>query len=88
MHKTIIHGLLALLVLFPVAAFAAEAKRSVWLQILISWVPFIALIVIWLFYMRGSGIRKNSKYIDRSLEHMDRVEKLLEKIVEQNKRDK
>ena len=84
MNNKIKNGLLLFLLLVPAAVFAGETQRSMWLQILISWMPFIALLAIWIVYMRRSGINENKKYIDRSLKHMDSVEKLLEKIIEQN----
>lgn len=83
-HIRCMQGLFVFLMFYPVASFAAETKSNIWIDVLVAWGPFILLVALYVYYMRGSGIRKNSKLIDRNMEHMDRVEKLLEKIVEQN----
>jgi ATP-dependent Zn protease len=58
-----------------------ESETPRWVNLLISWIPFILLIGFWLFFMHKSGVMgKQAKYMDRSLAFMDRQEQLLERI--------
>ena len=50
-------------------------------NLFISWLPFLLLIGFWLWFMRKGGVlRGQSKYMERSLQFMDRQEQLLERI--------
>jgi ATP-dependent Zn protease len=51
-----------------------------WWNAIISWVPFILLIGFWLYFMKKMRTSRQGQLIDRSFEHMDRVEALLQRI--------
>jgi ATP-dependent Zn protease len=58
-----------------------ESGTPGWVNMLISWFPFILLIAFWIFFMRRSGVfGRQAKYMDRSLAFMERQEQLLERI--------
>jgi ATP-dependent Zn protease len=64
------------------AAPAPDLARSC-LTFLITWLPFLAIVGVWLYVMRRMGyFSKRSGYIKRSEDHMDRVEQTLTKIEE------
>jgi ATP-dependent Zn protease len=72
--------LILLLTISPQLAFAASGKESQLVHMFISWAPFIVLIGLWAYFMRRSGVSKQNEYIGRGIEHMERVEAILEKI--------
>jgi ATP-dependent Zn protease len=57
-----------------------EGDTPTWMNMLISWAPFLLLIAFWIFFMRQMRGGKQAKYIERSLAFMDRQEQLLERI--------
>ena len=68
----------------PVLAQEAERAGSPLLRFLFAWAPFIVIIGIWLWFMRGFGGGGMGKRFRRSLEHMDRVEEHMERLEGQN----
>jgi ATP-dependent Zn protease len=55
-------------------------NTTAWVNMLISWAPFIILIGFWVFFMKKGFGGKQGKYIERSMAFMDRQEQLLERI--------
>jgi len=51
-----------------------------WWNFILSWSPFLLLIVFWIFFMKRMGGSRYGALIERSFQHMDRVEALLERI--------
>ena len=51
-----------------------------WWNIFVSWMPFILLLMFWLFFMKKMKTSRQGELIERSFQHMDRVEALLERI--------
>ena len=51
-----------------------------WWNALISWVPFLLLIVFWIFFVKKMRVTRQGELIDRTFEHQDRVVALLERI--------
>lgn len=73
--------LLFLMIILPLTATANEGKTaSAWIMdFLISWVaPLIILLALWTFLFKRIG--GFSKHMDREKAHMEKVEKLLERI--------
>ncbi len=59
--------------------------ESMW-RAIISWVPFILLIVFWIYFVRKIKMSRHGELTERSFQHMDRVEALLERIADQLER--
>ena len=59
--------------------------ESAW-QAVISWAPFIVLIAFWVYFVRKIKMSRHGALADRSFQHMDRVEALLERIANQLER--
>ena len=62
-----------------------------WLSILISWLPFLLLLVFWVWFMGRRGFAgKQQQYMQRSLELLEQQQLLLQRIAaaleERNKR--
>jgi hypothetical protein len=49
-------------------------------NLLLSWLPFILLLLFWLYFMNKMKTSRQAELIERSFQHMDRVEALLERI--------
>jgi hypothetical protein len=78
-------------VLAQVTDQASEGATPIWQTILVYWGPFVAFVALWAWIYR----RMYSKtpggyagYLRRALEHMDRVEQKLDRILEQLERPK
>ncbi len=58
-----------------------ESETPRWATMLISWAPFLVLVVVWFWFMRKGGMMgRQAKYMARSVEFMERQERLLERI--------
>jgi ATP-dependent Zn protease len=58
-----------------------DTETPRWATMLISWAPFLVLIVVWFWFMRKGGmLGRQAKYMARSVEFMERQEKLLDRI--------
>lgn len=51
-----------------------------WWNALISWLPFLLLIVFWVFFMKKMRVSRHGQLIDSTIEHQERVVALLERI--------
>jgi ATP-dependent Zn protease len=51
-----------------------------WWNMFISWLPFILLILFWVYFMRKMKTSRQGELIERNFLHMERVEALLERI--------
>ena len=51
-----------------------------WWKAVISWIPFLLLIGFWFYFMKKMKPSRQGQLIERSVEHMARVETLLEQI--------
>jgi ATP-dependent Zn protease len=71
-------------VFHSVVLFAQEAEprqASPFWTALITWLPFIILIVLWLFFMRKIGGRKGyTVYMDNSQERLASIDESLKRI--------
>jgi ATP-dependent Zn protease len=59
------------------------SDARVWVNLLISWAPFLLLIGFWIFFMffmRRGGFSKQREYLERNMAFMDRQELMLERI--------
>lgn len=70
------------LVAVPVLASDSTDATHPLLQFAFGWLPVIIIIVVWLLFMRKMGGKKLGKQVDRSLEHMDRLEQQNQSILE------
>ena len=52
------------------------------LQFLFGWAPLIIILGLWLYFMRRMSAKKIGLQVERSLEHMDRLERLNEEMLE------
>lgn len=79
-----IHGaFISLVILLMQAKPAASEESPACLTAIITWLPFLLLVGVWLFSMRRMGyFSQRSGYIKRSEDHMDRVEQTLTRIEE------
>jgi ATP-dependent Zn protease len=57
-----------------------EGQTPTWVNMLISWAPFLILIGFWIYFMRQMRSGSQAKYMARSHSFMDRQEQLLERI--------
>jgi len=67
---------------YPSLALAAQGDTN---QVLYIWAPLILMAIVFIFKMR-SGTYGN--YMKRQNEHMDKVEKLLERIASSVEKDR
>ena len=51
-----------------------------WWNFAVSWIPLLLVLAFWVFFMKYSRASRYGALIDRSFQHMDRVEALLERI--------
>lgn len=51
-----------------------------WWNAIVSWIPFLLLIAFWVFFMKRMKTSRQGELIERSFDHMARVEALLERI--------
>ncbi len=53
-----------------------------WIALLVSWVPFVALILVWIFLSRQLGFRQNQwqGFYKDQLKEMQRTNALLDRI--------
>ena len=59
------------------------ASSNTCLTVVITWLPILALLVFFVFFMRRMGyFSKKSGYVKRTEDHMERVEQTLNKIEE------
>jgi hypothetical protein len=66
----------------PAAGQERESKPTLF-SVFLSWLPFLILISLYVYFMRKS---KYAKVLDKNLLHMDKTEKLFEEILEVLKR--
>jgi ATP-dependent Zn protease len=52
-----------------------------WVNFIVSWFPFLLLIGFWIYFMKKMKASRQPQLTERTFEHMDRVEALLERIV-------
>jgi ATP-dependent Zn protease len=53
---------------------------TTWVNLLISWLPFLLLIAFWVYFMKRGLMKKQGQYLDRHLELMEQQQRLLERI--------
>ena len=51
-----------------------------WVSFIASWLPLLLLIVFWFYFWKNMKPSRHGQLIERTFEHYDRVEKLLERI--------
>jgi hypothetical protein len=61
-------------------AGGAARRRNFWWDILLSWLPILLIIVLWIWLFKKMGMNRNREHMDRAKLHMNRVEDLLERI--------
>lgn len=49
-------------------------------KLLVSWLPMIILIVVWLFLMRRYYGKRGTNYMAMTLEHLRNLENIMERI--------
>lgn len=75
--------LLITITFFYDTAFAASSRsNSSWLSALISWVPMLLLIGVWVYFMRQYRASSQSEYLKRYTESLERCEVSLERIAD------
>jgi ATP-dependent Zn protease len=52
-----------------------------WWRAVISWVPFLLLIGFWVYFMKKLKASRQPELVERTFQHMERVEAMLERIV-------
>ena len=63
-------------------AFAQDSQQPFLRQLLIMWLPLLAIIGVWIYFIRMSGAGKQRQVIDRSIPHMAALEQKLDRIIE------
>ena len=66
---------------FAAPAFAEE-PRSLVRQIVVMWFPLLLFLSIWVFFIRRMGAGKQREALERSIPHMDALERKLDRIIE------
>jgi ATP-dependent Zn protease len=56
------------------------AMAAAWLNMLISWLPFLILFAFWLYFMKRMKSSRQPELVERAFQHYDRTEALLERI--------
>ena len=56
--------------------------QNVW-GVVITWAPLLLILAVWVFFMKKLKFSRQGELIERNLQHMDRVEKLLENILDE-----
>ena len=51
-----------------------------WWRVFASWLPLILLGVFWWYFMKKMKPSRQGQLVERSFQHMERVEQLLERI--------
>jgi ATP-dependent Zn protease len=51
-----------------------------WWNFIVSWIPLLLILGFWVFFMRTMKASRYGALTERSFQHMDRVEALLERI--------
>ena len=51
-----------------------------WWNVVISWLPFLIIVGFWVYFMRKTKASRYGALTERSFQHMERVEALLERI--------
>jgi len=61
-----------------------------WWNMLVSWFPFLLLIGFWLYFMKRFRASRQQELVERSFQHMERVEASLDRIARavENGKDK
>ena len=59
--------------------------QSVW-SVFSPWIPLMLVIAFWIFFLVSFKGTKYGRLIERNFEHMDRVESLLEHILDELRR--
>ena len=75
-----------LILVAPLAAAPNEDGLLSWLAIIIGWLPVVALLLFWVWYMRKFSLRRHRELQDRSLVHMERIESQSAEMLESLKR--
>ena len=63
-------------------AVAQDSEQPFLRQLLIMWLPLLAIIGVWIYFIRRSGVSKQRHVIDRSIPHMEALEQKLDRIIE------
>jgi ATP-dependent Zn protease len=57
-----------------------ETQPHTWVNVLISWAPFLLLIAFWIYFMKRFSFGGRGNYIERHMRFMDRQDELLARI--------
>jgi len=57
-----------------------QGQTAAWVNMLISWMPFLILIGFWVYFMKRGIMSKQAKYMERNTLLMEQQQKLLERI--------
>jgi len=67
-------------------AYALKDKgrkdASLWLGLASLWLPVLAVVVFYVWFMKKTGLRRQREYMNMGVAHMQRSEELLERIAE------
>lgn len=59
--------------------------QNLW-GVVITWAPLLLILAFWAFFMTRMKLSRQGELVERNFQHMDRVEKLLERILEELER--
>jgi len=59
--------------------------QNLW-GVVITWAPLLLILAFWVFFMSRMKVSRQGELVERNFQHMDRVEKLLERILEELER--
>ena len=51
-----------------------------WRNFVVTWIPLLLILAFWVFFMWKTKASRHGALTERSFEHMERVEALLERI--------
>ena len=57
-----------------------QDQTAAWVNLLISWMPFIILIAFCVYFMKSGVIGRQGRYIELNLQFMEQQQKVLERI--------
>lgn len=72
-------------ILFPAFAMAQQSGSEppgLFVQLLMTWTPLLVLVGLWWWLFTRIGLSRNRKYMERALEHMNKLEAQNAEIIE------
>ena len=56
--------------------------QNLW-NVAITWAPLVLILAFWVFFMKRMKVSRQGELVERNFQHMERVEALLENILDE-----